>query len=114
MAHRITEKTIILYEDATGKVPYSEWLVGIRQRSTRHRIIDRMARVKHGNYGDFKSLKDGVFELRFNFGPGYRVYFGEDGDTIVVLLCGGTKARQVKDVKTAKAYWKEYKSHDTA
>lgn len=114
MAQRITEKTIVVYEDATGKVPYTDWLAGIRQPSTRHRIIERLARVKQGNYGDFKSLKDGVFELRLDFGPGYRIYFGEDGDTIVVLLCGGTKAKQVKDVKTAKAYWKEYQGDASA
>ena len=63
------------------------------------------------HYGDYRSLKDGVFELRLVFGPGYRVYFGEDGDTIVVLLCGGDKSSQVQDIKRAKAYWKEYLSH---
>jgi putative addiction module killer protein len=78
---------------------------------TRKRILDRLFRIESGNYGDYKSLKEGVLELRLKFGPGYRIYFGEDGDTVVVLLNGGDKGRQTKDIETAKAYWKEYLSH---
>lgn len=111
MAHKITEKTIVLFQDAAGKEPYTEWFIRLRQPATRQRIVSRILRVEHGNYGDFKSLKDGVFELRLDFGPGYRIYFGEDGDTIVVLLCGGTKGTQTKDIEMAKAYWKEYQGH---
>ena len=77
----------------------------------RRRILSRLLRVDSGTYGDCRSLKDGVFELRLVFGPGYRVYFGEDGDTIVVILCGGDKSSQVQDIERAKAYWKEYLSH---
>ncbi len=74
-------------------------------------ILNRLFRVANGNYGDDKSLKDGVYELRFTFGPGYRVYFGEDGPYLVVLLCGGDKSSQEKDIETAKAYWEAYLSH---
>jgi putative addiction module killer protein len=58
--------------------------------------------------GDYKSVGDGVFELRFSFGAGYRVYFGEVGDTLVILLCGGSKKTQPKDIAKAKEYWQAY------
>jgi putative addiction module killer protein len=64
-------------------------------------------RVEIGNYGDYKALGDGVYELKLHFGSGYRVYFAEDGDIIVILLCGGDKSSQSKDIEVAKAYWKE-------
>lgn len=79
-----------------------------RDPSTRRRILKRLIRVENGNYGDVKVVGDGVNELRFFFGSGYRIYFGEDGDTIVVLLTGGDKSRQDRDIEQAKAYWKEY------
>ena len=64
--------------------------------------------VESDNYGDCRPLKDGVFELRFTFGTGYSAYFGEDGDKIVVLLCGVDESSQVQDIAKAKACWKEY------
>ena len=69
-------------------------------------------RLESGHYGDCKPVGEGVIELRFFFGPGYRVYFGEDGDTIVVLLCGGDKGNQNSDIRQAQDYWKEYLSDD--
>ena len=66
-----------------------------------------MDRVEIGNYGDYKPLGDGVYELKLHFGSGYRVYFAEDGYIIVILLCGGDKSSQSKDIEVAKAYWKE-------
>ena len=111
MAGPAKEKQVIFYQDAAGKEPFNDWLRGLRDPKTRRRILNHLLRVESGNYGDYRSLKDGVFELRLVFGPGYRVYFGEDGDTIVVLLCGGDKSSQAKDIERAKAYWKEYLSH---
>ncbi len=111
MAGMAKEKQVIFYQDATGKEPFNDWLRGLRDSKTRRLILNRLLRVESGNYGDYKSLKDGVFELRLDFGPGYRVYFGEDGDTVVVLLCGGDKSGQARDIDRAKAYWKEYLSH---
>lgn len=110
MARSITEKQVIFYEDAQGKAPCSEWINGLRDAKTRRRILQRIYRIESGNYGDYKSLTDGegVLELRLKFGSGYRIYFGEDGDKIVVLLCGGDKSTQTKDIKQAKIYWKEY------
>ncbi len=111
MAGMANEKRVIFYQDAAGKEPFNDWLRSLRDPRTRRRILSRLLRVESGNYGDCRSLKDGVFELRLVFGPGYRVYFGEDGDTIVVILCGGDKSSQVQDIERAKAYWKEYLSH---
>lgn len=71
------------------------------------RIRKRILRIEDGNLGDYKSLGDGVFELRFFFGAGYRVYFGIIGETVVLLLCGGDKSTQNKDIKKAKEIWKE-------
>lgn len=111
MAKTAKEKQVIFYQDAAGKEPFNDWLRSLRDPRTRRRILSRLLRVASGNYGDYKSLKDGVFELRLVFSSGYRVYFGEDGDTIVVILCGGDKGSQAQDIARAKAYWKEYLSH---
>jgi putative addiction module killer protein len=111
MAGNIKPKTLIFYRNAAGNEPFSEWIDDFRDPMTRRRILQRVFRVESGNYGDYKSLKDGVSELRLDFGPGYRVYFGEDGDKIVILLCGGDKSTQTQDIERAKAHWKEYLSH---
>ena len=104
-------KEIIIYADDTGKEPFTDWLERLRDPQTRRRIQSRLLRVESGNYGDYKSLKDGVFELRLQFGSGYRIYFGEDGDKVVILLLDGDKSSQTRDIKLAKSYWKEYLSH---
>jgi len=65
-------------------------------------------RIQIGNLGDYKSLGAGLFELRFHFGPGYRVYFGMDGESLILLLFGGNKANQLKDINKAFSYWRVY------
>lgn len=75
----------------------------------RARIRVRLDRVRLGNLGDCRPVGEGVHELRVDYGPGYRVYFGQSGGTIVVLLCGGDKRAQEQDIKQAKAYWDEYR-----
>lgn len=103
-------KTIRNYLTLSGKSPFSEWLQGLKDSEARLRILRRLDRIELGNYGDSKSVGDGVYELRFTFGPGYRVYFAEHDNTIVILLCGGNKSTQKQDIKTAKAYWLEFRS----
>jgi putative addiction module killer protein len=104
-------KQVIVYRDAAGKEPFTDWLSGLGDPPTRRRILRRLLRLEQGHYGDFKAVGGGVNELRFFFGAGYRVYFAEDGDTIVVLLCGGDKDSQRRDIQRAKAYWQEYREH---
>ena len=101
-------KEVIFFEDEKGKKPFVDWIEDL-YNVTRSRINQRLLRLSLGNYGDFKALQDGVSELRFTFGAGYRVYFAEDGEKIVVLLTGGDKKTQVKDIKKAINCWKEYK-----
>jgi putative addiction module killer protein len=107
-----TPKTVIVYCNAAGKEPFTEWLLGLRDARNRRRILQRLRRLESGNFGDCKPVGGGVSELRLFFGPGYRVYFGQDGDKIVVLLCGGDKNSQRRDIRGAQTYWQEYLSHD--
>ena len=91
VAKMAREKQVIFYQDAAGKDPFNDWLRSLRNPRTRRRILNRLLRVEGGHYGDCRSLKDGVFELRLVFGPGYRVYFGEAGDT---YSCDTVRRRQ--------------------
>jgi len=95
------------YITPSGVVPFEAWVNGLKDPVTRHRIKTRLDRVEKGNFGDHRSVGKGVLELRFDFGAGYRIYFVEEGDVIVILLCGGDKSNQVNDIKTAKTYWQE-------
>lgn len=81
---------------------FSDWLVSLRDRQARARIVIRLARLADGNFGDHKSVKDGVFELRIDYGPGYRVYLFQRGKKLVILLCGGDKRTQDADIVQAK------------
>lgn len=111
MTKNTLPKNVIVYQDAAGKEPFTKWLKNLRDPSTRRRVLKRLYRVENGNYGDFKSVGKGVHELRLFFGAGYRICFGEDGETVVVLLCGGDKDSQHQDIQKAQSYWKEYQSH---
>jgi putative addiction module killer protein len=112
MADAARPKRVIVYADAQGKEPFTAWLHGLRDRVGRQRILARVARLVQGNFGDRAPVGEGVHELRLFFGPGYRVYFGEHGETIVVLLCGGDKDSQPRDIHQAQAYWREYRHHE--
>ena len=111
MAEIAQPKQVVVFADRTGKEPFTDWLEGLRDPTARRRLLSRLRRVEQGNYGDCRALRDGIYELRFTFGPGYRVYFGQDGNTIVVLLCGGDKSTQTQDIERAKAYWQEYQDN---
>lgn len=87
---------------------YAEWFAGIRDRALRARIDIRIRRLSLGNPGDVKAVGEGVSELRIDFGPGYRVYYIRRGDEFILLLAGGDKSKQVRDIRLAKQLAKEH------
>ena len=105
---------IRIYTTSDGRAPFSEWLDSLRDRRGQAVIAARVDRVQLGNFGDCRSIGGGVSELRIHFGPGYRVYFGQDGGEIVLLLCGGAKQTQPRDIAKAKVYWGDYRSRTSA
>ncbi len=98
-------KKLVVYRDKRGKEPYTKWLEKIKDLSMRARVEQRIRRLECGHYGDCRTVGGGVMELRLFFGSGYRVYFAEYGEMVVVLLRGGDKASQKRDIENAKAYW---------
>jgi putative addiction module killer protein len=84
---------------------YGEWYRRLRDAKARRQIDRRLDRVILGNFGDHKSCGSGVWELRIDVGPGYRIYYGRSGERIVLLLCGGDKSTQPKDIEKAREYW---------
>lgn len=101
-------KQLEVYVKPDGTTPFTAWLKLLRDAEARHRINAWLARVRSGNLGDATAVGEGVSELRIDYGPGYRVYFGQDGARIIVLLSGGDKRTQAADIKQAKSYWQEY------
>lgn len=114
MVPSVEPKRVFLYQDANGREPFTEWLNGLRDQKGQRAILTRIGRLEQGLYGDCEPVGGGVSELRIFFGPGYRVYFGEEAGHIVILLIGGDKSTQTRDIKTAKEYWKEYQAHGKA
>ena len=108
MVRNAEDKQIIVYTDRNGIEPFSEWIESLRDVIGRKRIFTRIDRLAYGNYGDCEPVGDGVSELRMFFGPGYRVYFGEYKGKVILLLNGGDKSSQRKDINRAKEYWKIY------
>lgn len=96
------------YREASGRVPFQAWIDGLKDKATQARIAFRLAKVAAGNFGDCKPCRDGVWELREGFGPGYRIYYARSGKTVILLLCGGDKRSQNADIERAVAYWKDY------
>ena len=98
------------YRTAAGAEPVTEWLAQLEDRKAGARILVRIERMALGNFGDAKALRAGVWELRVDYGPGYRVYFAREGKVAVILLCAGDKRSQDKDIGRAIELWQEYKS----
>ncbi|MFB2839666.1 type II toxin-antitoxin system RelE/ParE family toxin [Floridanema evergladense] len=98
------------YVTPDGRIPFEEWFNSLRNQKAQIKIDTRLRRVTQGNLGDYRSVGEGVFELRIDYGPGYRIYFGQLGSTIVLLLCGGDKNTQEQDISIAKMYWENYRS----
>lgn len=98
------------YQTAAGRRPTTEWLASLKDANARARILARIDRLSIGLPGDWKSIGESVRELRVDHGPGYRVYFAHDGEGLILLLCGGDKRSQAKDIERAREYWKDYKA----
>jgi len=99
---------ILKYETVDGTVPLDEWLSGLRDRRAKARVLIRLDRLQLGLEGHWRSVGDGIRELKIPEGKGYRVYYAWDRPTIVMLLCGGDKATQNADIEKAKTYWRDY------
>lgn len=96
------------YVATDGSQPFADWFADV-EPVARAKITRAIARMAQGNLSNVKSVGEGVLENRIDFGPGYRVYFGRDVETLVILLTGGTKKRQQRDIERAKDYWQAYK-----
>ncbi|MBI4524994.1 MAG: type II toxin-antitoxin system RelE/ParE family toxin [Deltaproteobacteria bacterium] len=97
------------YVTRGGKDVFQKWLNGLGDQRARLLVDKTIAKVRLGNLGQHKSVGEGVQEIVLDYGPGYRIYFGEQGQTLVILLCGSTKKRQEETIKQAKRYWKDWK-----
>lgn len=100
---------LVVYVTEERKAPFDKWFNKL-DTAAALKVRTALARIETGNLGDVKPIGQGVSERRIPFGPGYRVYFGQDGNKLVILLCGGTKKRQSQDIEQAKAFWDDYKS----
>jgi putative addiction module killer protein len=96
------------YVASSGRQPFAKWFAEL-DPTARAKVAGAIVRMEQGNFSNVKSVGEGVFEYRIDFGPGYRVYFGRGSDMLVILLNGGTKRRQQHDIETAKEYWRDYK-----
>jgi putative addiction module killer protein len=99
---------ILEYQAEDGSSPFADWF-GSLDAPAAAKVATAMARLEAGNTSKVKGVGRGVFEVKIDFGPGYRVYFGKDGPEIVILVGGGTKKRQPRDIAAAQACWDDYK-----
>lgn len=99
---------LVEYQTKEGTSPFAEWYDGLDAIAAA-KVTVAMVRMEQGNFSNAKGVGAGVQEFRIDFGPGYRVYFGKDGDRLVILLAGGTKKRQQRDIEAAQARWQDYK-----
>jgi putative addiction module killer protein len=104
------EITVFHYQTTAGDCPFREWMSSVKDKAVKATVAARINRVRAGTLGDWKPVGDGVFELRIDRGPGYRVYFGRDGRSMVILLTAGEKRSQDSDIKRAKEYWRDYET----
>lgn len=104
----VQRNRVEIYEDRRGRRPFLTWLYGLKDRSMIDRIRARVARIADGNLGDHRALGEGLYEMRVFHGPGYRLYFTMQGERLVLLLCGGSKGSQARDVARARSYLRNY------
>ena len=108
---KLDERTrfeIVVYQTIEGIAPFEGWLLKLRDRLAKVYVLRRIQRAALGNFGDQRGLGDGLSELRINHGPGYRVYYTQDGNAIVLLLCAGDKRTQTADIQRAREYRADY------
>jgi putative addiction module killer protein len=98
---------ILYYLTSAGQSPYLEWFDRL-EKQIQFVVLERLTRVERGLLGDAQWIGQGVWELRFHLSSGYRIYFGRDGQFLVILLCGGNKQSQQRDIEKARAYWTNY------
>lgn len=99
---------VLEYLDREGNSPFAVWFEGLNAQAAA-KVTMGVARLGQGNFSNVKAVGSGVLEYKINFGPGYRIYIGRDGDRLVILLGGGTKKRQDSDISQAIARWQDYK-----
>ena len=97
------------YASEDGAYPFAAWVKSMPDARMRGRVMSRINRLRLGNFGDAKPVGDGVMELRIHAGAGVRIYFGRIGQRVVLILAGGDKSTQRRDIKRAKAYWQDYR-----
>ena len=101
------EKDVVTYQTREGREPFTDWLHSLRDMALRQRVEARIDRIRCGNYGDHKRFQN-IIELRLHFGKGYRIYCGEESNTLVILLAGGDKSSQDIDIKNTLEYWRDH------
>lgn len=99
---------VVVYLDPRGRAPFTRWFEGLNAEAAA-KVTTALYRLGQGNFSNMEGVGGGVFEYRIDFGPGYRIYFGKDGEALVVLLGGSTKKRQQQAIEAAHVLWKEYK-----
>lgn len=107
-------KEIVIYETPDGAQPFVNWRDKLKDAEAKRRIRIRLTYVEKGTLGDSKSVGEGVYEMRIDYGPGYRLYFALAGLQLILLLCGGDKSSQERDIKQAKKYWQDYQERAKA
>ena len=112
MLESISPLTTREFIDHRERSLFGEWFDSL-DAGVAKKVTAAITKMELGNLGDVKSVGGGVLERRLTHGPGYRIYFGRDGDTLIILLAGGTKRRQVRDIETAQARWAEYQARRT-
>ena len=100
--------TVEIYQNKQGRRPFEAWVNRLRDQRAQTAVENRIRRFSLGNLGDYKPIGEGICELRIDIGPGYRVYFRRIGQTIILLLCGGDKRSQRRDIERAKQFWNDY------
>ena len=103
--------TVLQYETPEGICPFKQWIDAVKETQTQARIFRYVRALSLENFSNCRPVGSGVHELKINVGPGYRIYFGNEGKTILIILCGGSKKTQAQDIKRAHLYWSQYKRH---